>query len=124
MNRNILWVSDLAFNQRTTYLGDGDSAQILNAQDWLLQTFPNARLMVPGHGSAQTSPFPMVAKTRDYVSRMRKTMEQAIDDGISMLDAVQNVEFEDWQAAPLYEMNQRANANFVYREMEKAYFDE
>jgi len=41
----------------------------------------------------------------------------------SMLDAVQNVEFEDWQAAPLYEMNQRANTNFVYREMEKAYFD-
>lgn len=124
VNRNILWVSDLAFNQRTTYLGDGDSAQMLNSLDWLLQTFPNARLMVPGHGSAQTPPFPMVAKTRDYVSRMRKTMEQAIDDGISMLDAVQNVEFEDWQAVPLYEMNQRANANFVYREMEKAYFDE
>jgi len=124
VNRNILWVSDLAFNQRTTYLGDGDSAQMLNALGWLLQAFPNARLMVPGHGSAQTSPFPMVAKTRDYVSRMRKTMEQAIDDGISMHDAVQNVEFEDWQAVPLYEMNQRANANFVYREMEKAYFDE
>jgi glyoxylase-like metal-dependent hydrolase (beta-lactamase superfamily II) len=124
VNSNIVWISDLAFNQRTTYLGDGDSAQILNAQDWLLQTFPKARLMVPGHGSAQTPPFPMVAKTRDYVSRMRKTMEQAIDDGISMLDAVQSVEFEDWQAVPLYEMNQRANANFVYREMEKAYFDE
>lgn len=121
--QKILWISDLAFNQRTTYLGDGDSAQILKAQDWLMQTFPDTRLMVPGHGSAQTAPFPMVAKTRDYVSRMRNAMQQAIDDGVSMLDAVQGVEFEDWQNVPLYEMNQRANANFVYREMEKAYFD-
>lgn len=122
--QKILWISDLAFNQRTTYLGDGDSAQILKAQDWLLQTFPDTKLMVPGHGSAQTAPFPMLAKTRDYVSRMRSAMQQAVDDGVSMLDAVQAVEFEDWQDVPLYDVNQRANANFVYREMEKAYFDD
>jgi glyoxylase-like metal-dependent hydrolase (beta-lactamase superfamily II) len=124
VNRNIVWISDLAFNQRTTYMGDGDSAQILKAQDWLLQTFPDAGLMVPGHGSAQTPPFPMVMKTRDYVTRMRNAMQQAVDDGDGMLDAVQSVEFEDWQDVPLYEMNQKANANFVYREMEKAYFDD
>jgi len=124
VNRNIVWISDLAFNQRTTYMGDGDSAQILKAQVWLLQTFPDAGLMVPGHGSAQTPPFPMVTKTHDYVTRMRNAMQQAVDSGASMLDAVQGVEFEDWQDVPLYEMNQRANANFVYREMEKAYFDD
>lgn len=123
VNRNILWISDLAFNQRTTYMGDGDSAQILKAQEWLLQTFQHASLMVPGHGSAQTPPFPMVTKTHDYVTRMRNAMQKAINDDISMLDAVQGIEFEDWQAAHLYEMNQRANANFVYREMEKAYFE-
>jgi glyoxylase-like metal-dependent hydrolase (beta-lactamase superfamily II) len=119
----LLWISDLAFNQRTTYMGDGDSAQILQAQDWLLQTFPDTRLMIPGHGSAQTPPFPMVATTHDYVTRMREAMQRAVDDGTSMLDAVQNVEFEDWQQVPLYQSNQRANANFVYREMEKAYFE-
>jgi glyoxylase-like metal-dependent hydrolase (beta-lactamase superfamily II) len=120
----ILWISDLAFNQRTTYMGDGDSGQILKAQDWLLQTFPDVRLMVPGHGSAQTPPFPMVAKTHDYVTRMREAMQHAVDDGVSMLDAVQGIEFEDWQDVPLYESNQRANANFVYREMEQAYFED
>ena len=120
VNRNIVWISDLAFNQRTTYMGDGDSAQILKAQDWLLQTFPGAGLIVPGHGSAQTPPFPMVTKTHDYVTRMRNAMQQADEDGTCMLVAVQAVEFEDWQDVPLYESNQRANANFVYREMEKA----
>lgn len=124
MKQQILWISDLAFNQRTTYIGDGDSAQILKAQDWLVHRFPDVRLMVPGHGSAQTPPFPMVEKTRDYVGRMRNAMKQAIDDGVSMIDAVKSVEFEDWQNVPLYEMNQRANANFVYREMEKIYFDD
>jgi glyoxylase-like metal-dependent hydrolase (beta-lactamase superfamily II) len=119
----LLWVSDLAFNQRTTYMGDGDSAQLLKAQDWLLQTFPDTRLMIPGHGSAQTPPFPMVAKTRDYVKRMREAMMNAVEDGTMMLDAVQDIEFEDWQDVPLYDSNQRANANFVYREMEKAYFE-
>jgi len=123
VNRGILWISDLAFNQRTTYMGDGDSAQLLKAQEWLLQKFPHASLLVPGHGSAQTPPFPMVSKTHDYVTRMRNAMQKAVDDDISMLDAVQGIEFEDWKNVRLYELNQRANANFVYREMEKAYFD-
>ncbi len=124
LNRKVLWISDLAFNQRTTFMGDGDSTQILKAQDWLLQTFPDADLIVPGHGSAQRPPFPMIAKTHDYVTRMRQAMQKAVEDGDSMLDAVQAVEFKDWQKMPLYEMNQRANANFVYREMEQAYFND
>jgi glyoxylase-like metal-dependent hydrolase (beta-lactamase superfamily II) len=121
--QKILWVSDLVFNQRTTYMGDGDSAQILRAQDWLLQTFADTELMVPGHGSAQTSPFPMLKRTHDYVSRMRVAMRKAVEDGVSLSEAVQQVEFPDWQDSRLYEQNQRANANFVYREMEKAFFE-
>ena len=123
VNRKVLWISDLAFNQRTTFMGDGDSAQILKAHDWLLQAFPNTELVVPGHGSAQRPPFPMIEKTNDYVTRMRDAMQQAVEDDVSMFDATQAVEFKDWQQVPLYEMNQRANANFVYREMEKAYFE-
>ena len=36
----------------------------------------------------------------------------------------EQVDFDDWKDARLYESNQRANANFVYREMEQAYFGE
>ena len=122
LEQDILWISDLAFNQRTTYMGDGDSAQILKAQDWLRQTFTDVVLMVPGHGSAQTPPFPMLEKTHDYVTRMRAAMRQAVENGVDMYDAVKNVEFEDWKDSRLYEENQRANANFVYQEMEKEFF--
>jgi glyoxylase-like metal-dependent hydrolase (beta-lactamase superfamily II) len=124
VNDGILWISDLAFNQRTTFMGDGDSRQILETQDWLMQNFADAGLMVPGHGSPQTRPFPMVEKTRRYVERMRETMQEAVENGVSLLDAVQQTEFDDWKEERLYETNQRANAGFVYREMEQEFFSE
>lgn len=119
---HILWISDLAFNQRTTYMGDGHSAQAIAAQNWLLQHFPQARLMVPGHGSAQTPPFSMVGTTQRYMQRLRDTMRRAIDEGQDLNDAVDDADFPDWRSVRLYGLNQRANANFVYREMEDELF--
>ena len=124
VNDGILWVADLAFNQRTTFMGDGDSSQMLESLDWLVQRFGDVELMVPGHGSAQTRPFPMVGNTRQYVERMRETMREAVENGVSLLDATQQTDFEDWKETRLYESNQRANAGFVYREMERAFFNE
>ncbi|MGD8566880.1 MAG: MBL fold metallo-hydrolase [Gammaproteobacteria bacterium] len=124
VNQQIVWISDLAFNQRTTYMGDGSSEQILQAQKWLMDNLSNARLMVPGHGGPQTKPFPMVKKTNQYVTRLRRKMMEAVKNGESLYDAVQNSDFPDWKDTRLYEENHRANANFVYREMEKRYFDE
>jgi glyoxylase-like metal-dependent hydrolase (beta-lactamase superfamily II) len=119
---NIVWVSDLVFNGRTTFIGDGDSKQALASIDWLATTFPGARLMVPGHGSAQTAPFPMVEKTRTYIERLRNQMGQAIEDDVELQDAVKQAEFEDWKDTRLYGANQPANASFIYRELEEELF--
>jgi glyoxylase-like metal-dependent hydrolase (beta-lactamase superfamily II) len=119
---HILWISDLAFNQRVTFMADGSSKQAIEGQDWLLKTFPDAKLMVPGHGSAQSPPFPMVAKTREYMQRLRDRMGAAVEHGVGLLDAVQQNDLPDWQQVRLYALNHRANLNFVYREMEQAYF--
>jgi glyoxylase-like metal-dependent hydrolase (beta-lactamase superfamily II) len=122
VNDGILWISDLAFNQRTTFLGDGDSEKILEAQDWLMKRFGDAKLMVPGHGSAQHPPFPMVEKTHRYVERLRESMRAAVENDIPLMDAVDQADFPDWRDTRLYESNQRANANFIYREMEQQFF--
>lgn len=119
---DILWISDLAFNQRTTFMGDGNSKQAIEGQDWLLENFADARLMVPGHGSAQTPPFPMVEKTRDYIQRLRDEMAAAVENGLTLSEAVEQSRFPDWADVPLYEENHRRNANFVYLEMEMALF--
>ncbi|NOY17774.1 MAG: MBL fold metallo-hydrolase [Gammaproteobacteria bacterium] len=118
----IVWISDLAFNQRTTFMGDGNSKQIIEAQDWLAEKFANAALMVPGHGSAQTGPFPMVEKTRSYVARLREVMARAIEEGLGMQEAIDQADFPDWHASRLYDENHRRNAHFVYQEMEQELF--
>ena len=115
---DVVWISDLAFNQRTTFMGDGNSEQAIEAQDWLLTRFANTSLMVPGHGSAQTKPFPMVSKTQSYMKRLRKQMLEAIANDVDLFDAVKQAEFVDWKDTRLYNLNQRNNANFVYRELE------
>lgn len=114
----ILWISDLAFNRRVTFIADGNSERILSGHDWLASTFPGLRLMVPGHGSAQTSPFPMVSNTRAYIEQLRAKMLKAVEADINMQQAVETSDMPEWEHVMLYEENHRKNANFVYREMQ------
>ncbi|MDD5328562.1 MAG: MBL fold metallo-hydrolase [Sulfuricella sp.] len=115
----VLWISDLAFNNRATFMGDGHSGAALETMDWLRKTFPDARLMIPGHGSAQTPPFPMVERTYSYIKRLRDEMRNAVEAGQDLESAVRQSDFPDWHGTPLYHENHKKNANFVYREMEQ-----
>lgn len=117
-----LWISDLAFNNRSTFMGDGHSSEVLEAMEWLKNSFPDTVLMIPGHGSAQTRPFPMVEKTYSYVKRLREEMSAAVETGDDLASAVQKSDFMDWHDIPLYHENHKKNANFIYLEMEKASF--
>lgn len=114
-----LWISDLAFNNRSTFMGDGHSKEILETMEWLRKVFPDTRLMIPGHGSAQTPPFPMVDKTYHYVKRLRDEMRAAVESGQDLAEAVRLSDFTDWHDTPLYHGNHKKNANFIYLEMEQ-----
>lgn len=122
VKENFVWISDLAFNNRTTFMADGHSEAAIAAQTWLLDTFKTARLMIPGHGSTQTPDFPMVKKTRDYMQRLRDQMAKAVNDDVELQDAVDSSEFPDWKDVPLYQLNHKKNVDFVYREMEEELF--
>lgn len=117
----IVWASDLVFNNRIAYMGDGNSKQAIEGQQWLIDTFSNANLMVPGHGSAQTQPFPMLTKTFDYMKRMRETVGGVLDHGGDLIEAVNKAveALPDWKDAHMYEFNHRRNANFTFRKMEE-----
>jgi hypothetical protein len=60
----------------------------------------------------------MVRKTQSYMRRLRKMMLQAIAKDVDLIQAVNQADFEDWKNSRLYELNHRANVNFVYRELE------
>ena len=117
-----LWISDLAFNNRSTYMGDGHSAEVIESTDWLRLNFPDTRLMIPGHGSAQTSPFPMVESTYRYVKRLRDEMHAAVESGQDLAAAVRLSDYADWHDVPLFHENHKKNANFIYLEMEQESF--
>ena len=117
-----IWISDLAFNQRTTFMGDGHSAEILEAITWLQKKFPDIKLVIPGHGSAQTAPFAMLHKTYDYIERLRSKMRYAIESGLGIDEAVKRSDFEEWHGTRLYRENHPRNAHFIYLEMEQEVF--
>lgn len=118
----ILWISDLAFNGRVTYIGDGHLHDMDAMQDWMKQHFPDVALMVPGHGAPQTPPFAMVASTRRYVDTLTDKMRAAIQQGQSLQDAVRQSGIQEFESWPLYELNHWINANFVYRTLEEELF--
>ncbi len=119
---DIVWISDLAFNNRVTFMADGSSQKGIDAQSWLLKTFANAKFMVPGHGSVQSAPFPMVSKTREYMQQVRQDVTNAINDDTELQEAVDSIEFEDWKQTHLYRLNHKKNVDFVYRELELELF--
>lgn len=102
-----VWISDLAFNNRSTFMGDGHSGQALAALDWLQHNFPDTVLMIPGHGSAQTPPFAMLENTYNYIKRLRDEMHAAVEAGQDLASAVRLSDFADWHDAPLYHENHK-----------------
>jgi glyoxylase-like metal-dependent hydrolase (beta-lactamase superfamily II) len=118
----ILWVSDLAFNGRVTYLGDGHIEEIAPMQDWVKKHFPDLALMVPGHGAPQTPPFSMLDFTGRYVQALIGRMQEALARGQGLAEAVAGAGLPDYARAPLYELNHWINANHVYRVLEEQAF--
>jgi hypothetical protein len=119
---NIVWISDLAFNNRVTFMADGHSKQAIDEQNWLLKTFATATYMIPGHGSVQTAPFSMVNKTQSYMQRLRDSVSKAIENDQELQETINTIQFDDWKNVYLYDLNQKKNIDFVYRELEEELF--
>lgn len=119
-DRHITWVSDLYFQNRTTYMLDGDVGGYFRAHE--LAKGLDTELMIPGHGVVQEGPpFPMRERTVSYVTRLRAMMKEAVQNMTPLSAAVDKAEgaFPEWEDTALYGENHRKNANFMYTEMEK-----
>ncbi len=118
----ILWVSDLAFNQRVTYIGDGHSGRAIKALDWLKKRFNQVKLVAPGHGSVQIAPFPMIRRTRDYLLALRAKLTSAFETDLDLEEALDQADLREWANVRLYQENHRRNASYIYREIEEELF--
>jgi glyoxylase-like metal-dependent hydrolase (beta-lactamase superfamily II) len=118
--RGITFPSDLYFQNRMTYMADGDVGDYFRAHE--LAQGLDTRLMIPGHGVAQKGPpFPMRKRTVAYVTKLRDMMKKAVRDMTPLAAAVDQADgaFPAWEDTALFEENHRKNANFLYTEMEK-----
>ncbi|MFB6261860.1 MAG: MBL fold metallo-hydrolase [Thiohalorhabdaceae bacterium] len=77
--REITFASDLYFQNRMTYMADGDVQDYFRAHE--LVKGLDTELMIPGHGVVQEGPpFPMQEKTVSYVTRLRDMMTEAVKE--------------------------------------------
>jgi len=117
----ITFASDLYFQNRMTYMADGDVGDYFRAHE-LVKNRLETRLMIPGHGVVQEGPpFPMAEKTVSYVRRLRDMMTEAVNTMTPLSAAVDKAaeSFPEWEDTALFGENHRKNANFVYTEMEQ-----
>lgn len=118
--RGITFPSDLYFQNRMTYMADGDVGDYFQAHE--LAQGLETQLMVPGHGVVQEGPpFPMRQRTVSYVTELRDMMKEAVQNMTPLSEAVDRADgaFPEWEDTALYGENHRKNANFLYTEMEE-----
>jgi glyoxylase-like metal-dependent hydrolase (beta-lactamase superfamily II) len=113
----VLFSGDTVFRGRVPFVGEADSKAWLAALDRLLALAP--RVMVPGHGSASTTPRDDLALTRDYLADLRTKMGRAVADFVPFDEAFAAADWSRWSHLPAYAEAHRRNAYNTYLLMEK-----
>lgn len=87
-----------------------------------LRSYPEDPLFVPGHGEpGMLSTF--VAPTYDYLVSLKEHMDNAVDAGIPMQDAIDSLDQSAWEHQADFEALAGRNAHRTYLEREAAAFE-
>jgi glyoxylase-like metal-dependent hydrolase (beta-lactamase superfamily II) len=113
----VLFAGDLLIEDGVTMVVDGSGKGLLAALDTLAALAP--RIAVPGHGAIPAEPQALVARTRDYMVRLRAAMRAAIQGHRSLNRALDSLAPADEGRPVSLRSRERRNANRVYLEVEK-----
>jgi glyoxylase-like metal-dependent hydrolase (beta-lactamase superfamily II) len=112
----VLYSGDLVFKGRVPYVGNADSRMWLQALDKLIAFKP--KYMVPGHGSASSTPVEDLGLTRDYLEFVRQAMGRAVTEFIPFDEAYAQTDWKRFSKLPAFLDANRANAYNTYLLME------
>jgi glyoxylase-like metal-dependent hydrolase (beta-lactamase superfamily II) len=115
----VLFAGDLLVEDGVTMVVDGNSGVLLEALDQVDSFRPNA--VVPGHGALPRRPADLVARTRQYIMKLRAEMRTAVEQGVPMGRALATLPPADQTRPVSYNSRRRRNALRVYLEEERAY---
>ena len=115
----VLFTGDLLIEDGVTMVVDGSSAELLRGLRAIDSLRP--RIAVPGHGAIPRRPAELVAKTRAYITGLRRDMKLAVEKGTPMRRALSSLPPVDETRPVSFNSRRRRNAVRVYLEEEKLY---
>ncbi len=116
----VVFPGDLVFHNRTPAVANA------NIQHWLdsiskLQEM-NYKYMVPGHGAVISDEHAMI-QTRDYLSWLRKHLQNALDRGLTMSEALTLELPASFQSLDILHEEYKRAVLQLYPDMEQNYFN-
>lgn len=118
-HERILFAGDLLIEDGVTMVVDGNSSTLLSALAAIDSL--NPRALVPGHGALPVRPRELVARTREYMTKLRSAMRSAIERGVPMGRALAALPPVDETRPVSLNSRRRRNAVRVYLEEERSY---
>lgn len=115
----VLYAGDVLVEDGVTMIVDGDSEALLKTLAVIDSLEP--RVIVPGHGALPQRPTELVARTRSYISNLRREMREALEKGLPLGRALRSLPPADQNRPVSLNSRRRRNAVRVYLEEEKAY---
>jgi len=116
-NDAVLFSGDIVFQGRIPFLGTSSSAEWLEVLNEM-EKF-DVVAIVPGHGAAAESPREIVALTREYLSFVRASMQQAVAEWIPFDEAYEATDWGDFIEYPAFLEANRRNAYGIYLSLEQ-----
>ena len=79
----------------------------------------DAKAIVPGHGKAAKDPEKIVSLTKSYLTFIRDSMQQAVDDWVPFDQAYEETDWGDFIEYPAFAAANRRNAYGIYLSLEQ-----
>ncbi|UCH41499.1 MAG: MBL fold metallo-hydrolase [Gammaproteobacteria bacterium] len=116
-NDGVLFSGDIIFAERIPFLGTSSSAEWLDVLEQMEQAEVSA--IVPGHGPAAGNPGEIVSLTKSYLSFVRESMRQAVEDWVPFDEAYEATDWGDFIEYPAFLEANRRNAYGIYLSLEQ-----
>jgi len=110
----VVFVGDLAFNERVLSIRDGDINGWLSTLDKIEKL--DFKHMITGHG--HDTSIKAHSNTKEYLLKLKNDVRTAIDDGVEIDEAAKKLDFPMYKDKKLYNELHRKNIYKVYQQLE------
>lgn len=117
----VLFSGDIIFEGRIPFIGNADTKHWLKTLTEL-ETGGLAAL-VPGHGLASKKPASTISLTRNYLAFLRNNMAYAVEDLLTFEEAIEDIDWSEFENVKAFKAANRINAYQVYLSMTKELFE-